>query len=67
MYIFDYGFLTMCNLRSAIMLLVIFKSAFDTGGILSTPASDVYVRLKTTSRAVKIARKTTNNQSVKEI
>ena len=67
MYIFDYGFLTMCNLRSAIMLLVIFKSAFDTRGILSTPARNVYVRLKTTSRAVKIARKTTNNQSVKEI
>ena len=30
-------------------------------GILSTPASDVHVRLKTTSKAIKIARKTTNN------
>ena len=26
--------------------------AFDTGGILSTPASDVHVRLKTADKAI---------------
>ena len=35
---------------------------FDTSGILNTPASDVHVRLKTTSTAIKIARDTTNNR-----
>ena len=34
----------MCNL----------KKAFDTLGILSTPASDVYERLKTNCKAMKI-------------
>ena len=30
--------------------------------ILSTPACDVYIRLKTSGAAIKIARETTNNQ-----
>ena len=34
----------------------------DTSGILNTLASDVHVRLKTTSTAIKIARDTTNNR-----
>ena len=42
----------MCNLYKA----------FDTRCILSTPASDVHVRLKTTGTAIKIAQETTNNQ-----
>ena len=33
-----------------------------TSGILSTPASNVYVRLKTTGTEIKIVRETTNNQ-----
>ena len=36
----------MCNL----------KKAFDTRGILSTPACDVYERLETNGKAIKIAR-----------
>ena len=40
--IFFNGFITMCNLK------------FDTLGILSTPASDVYERLKTNGKAMKI-------------
>ena len=37
--------------------------AFDTLGILTTPASDVHERLKTNSTAIKIAKeRTTNNQ-----
>ena len=36
----------MCNL----------KKAFDTRSILSTPASDVYERLKTNGKPIKIAR-----------
>ena len=36
--------------------------AFDTRGILSTPASDVHERLKTNSTAIKIAKEITNNQ-----
>ena len=39
-------FITMCNL----------KKAFDTRSILSTPASDVYERLKTNGKPIKIAR-----------
>ena len=42
--IFFNGFITMCNL----------KKAFDTLGILSTPASDVCERLKTNGKAMKI-------------
>ena len=38
------GFIMMCNL----------KKAFDTLGILSTPASDVYESLKTNGKAMKI-------------
>ena len=33
-----------------------------TSGILSTPASNVHVRLKTTGTEIKIVRETTNNQ-----
>ena len=36
--------------------------ASDTRGILNTPASDVPVRLKTTCKAITIAREATNNQ-----
>ena len=32
------------------------KKAFDTRSILSTPASDVYERLKTNGKLIKIAR-----------
>ena len=41
----------MCNLK-----------AFDTRGILTTPASDVHERLKTNGTAIKIAKETTNNK-----
>ena len=34
-------------------------------GILSTPAYDVHLRLKTTGTAIKIAKETTNNQDKK--
>ena len=37
------GFITMCNVT-------------HTRGILSSPASDVYERLKTNGKAIKIAR-----------
>ena len=37
----------------------------DTCGILSTPAWDVHVRLKTTGTEIKIAKETTNNQDKK--
>ena len=33
-----------------------------TRGFLSTPACDVYLRLKTSGAAIKIARESTNNQ-----
>ena len=46
------GFITMCNLQKA----------FDTRGILTTPASDVRERLRTNGTAIKIATETTNNQ-----
>ena len=37
--------------------------ALDASGILSTPASDVHIRLKMTGKAMlKFARDTTNNQ-----
>ena len=36
----------MCNLK-----------AFDTRGILTTPASDVHERLKTNDTAIKIAKR----------
>ena len=37
--------------------------AFDTRGILGTLARDVHVRLiKTNSKAIKIAKETTNNK-----
>ena len=42
-----------------VLLCVIIK-ALDMRGILSTPESDVHVRLKTTGTAMKIARETTN-------
>ena len=47
------GFITMSNLK---------KRFKDTRGILSTPASDVYERLKTNGTGIKIARETTNKQ-----
>ena len=53
--LYIYGFV-MCNLS---------LKAFDIYArvILSTqPACDVYVRLKTSDAAIKIARETTNNQ-----
>ena len=34
----------------------VISKAFDTRGILSTPASDVYDRLKTNGKAIKIAK-----------
>ena len=37
----------------------------DMCGILSTPACDVHVRLKTTGTEIKIAKETTNNQDKK--
>ena len=43
----------MCNLK---------KRVIFTRGVLSIPTCDVYVRLETTSAAMKIARGTTNNQ-----
>ena len=46
------GFITVCKSLKAL----------DTCGILSTPASDVHVRLKTIDTAIEIARKTTNSQ-----
>ena len=46
------GFITVCKSLKVL----------DTRGILSTPASDVHVRLKTTGTAIEIARETTNNQ-----
>ena len=44
----------MCNLQKA----------FDTRGILSTPASDVHERLKTKGKAIKIEKRllTINNK-----
>ena len=44
------------------LLCVIFKSENFTRGVLSIPACDVYVRLKTTGAAIKNARGTTKNQ-----
>ena len=44
------------------LLYVIFKSENFTRGVLSIPACDVYVRLKTTGAAIKNARGTTKNQ-----
>ena len=55
MFIFlSNGFITMCNLQKA----------FDTCGILTTPASDVHERLKTNGTAIKIAKRllTINNK-----
>ena len=50
LFIFIYGF-------------VKFLKAFDTRGILSTITRDVHVRLiKTNSKAIKIAKETTNNK-----
>ena len=46
-------------------LLCVNLKAFDTRGILSTPAYDVHLRLKTTGTAIKIAKETTNNQDKK--
>ena len=53
MFIFLFnGFITVCKSLKAL----------DTCSILSTPASDVHVRLKTIDTAIEIARKTTNSQ-----
>ena len=43
----------MCNLK---------KRVIFTRGVLSIPVCGVYVRLETTSAAMKIARGATNNQ-----
>ena len=49
-----------------VLLCVIFKRRLIfTRGILSTPALDVYVRLKAKGASIKIARETTNNQQNK--
>ena len=45
--------------------MVLYKEsskAFDTRGILTTPASDVHERLKTNGTAIKNPKETTNNQ-----
>ena len=53
MFIFLFnGFITVCKSLKAL----------DTRGILSTPASDVHVRLTIIDTAIEIARETTNNQ-----
>ena len=45
------------------VLLCVILKGFDMRGILSAPASDVHVRLKTTYKAIlKIARETADNQ-----
>ena len=56
MYKTVYGFV-MCNLD-----LLIYKRVIFTRCVLSIPACDVYVQLKTTGAAIKIARGTTNDQ-----
>ena len=49
-----------------VLLRVIIKSVcIDPRGILSTPACDVHVRLKTNGTAIKTAKKTTSNQDKK--
>ena len=40
------------------------SKAFDTRGILSTPASSVHERLKTNGTAIKIAREATTNNKI---
>ena len=42
------GFITMCSLKKRLILYTL--------GILSTPASDVYERLKTNGKVIKIGR-----------
>ena len=52
--------------RDKVLLWVIIESVcIDSRGILSTPACDVHVRLKTNGTAIKIAKKTTNHQDRK--
>ena len=41
------------------------SEAFDTHGVLSTPASDVHERLKTNGTVIKIKRETTDNPKKK--
>ena len=41
------------------------SKAFDTHGVLSTPASDVHERLKTNGTVIKITRETTDNPKKK--
>ena len=41
------------------------SKAFDTRGILSTPADNVHEGLKTNGTVIKIVRETTNNQRKK--
>ena len=49
-------------LFNSFIMMCILEKAFETCGILSTPASDVHERLKTNGTAIKIARETTTNQ-----
>ena len=46
-FLFSNGFITMCSLKKRLIYAL---------GILSTPASDVYERLKTNGKAIKIGR-----------
>ena len=41
------------------------SKAFDTHGVLSTPASDVHEQLKTNGTVIKITRETTDNPKKK--
>ena len=51
--------------RQVLLWVIIESVCIDSRGILSTPACDVHVRLKTNGTAIKIAKKTTNNQDRK--
>ena len=51
--------------RQVLLWVIIESVCIDSRGILSTPACDVHVQLKTNGTAIKIAKKTTNNQDRK--
>ena len=51
--------------RQVLLWVIIESVCIDSRGILSTPACDVHVRLKTNGTAIKIAKKTTNHQDRK--
>ena len=52
----------MCHFPLFIKLFMLLLCVIFTRGVLSIPACDVYVRLKTNGAAIKIAIWTTNNQ-----